>query len=56
MRIEHEAARKRNKNPDDADADEALVTRIDLAGAGDGLDRGAALLVTRPDRNLPLTA
>ena len=41
---------------DDADADEALVTRIDLAGAGDGLDRGAALLVTRPDRNLPLTA
>jgi hypothetical protein len=41
---------------DDADADEALVIRIDLAGAGDGLDRGAALLVTRPDRNLPLTA
>ena len=41
---------------DDADADEALVIRIDLAGAGDGLDRGAALLVTRPDLNLPLTA
>jgi hypothetical protein len=41
---------------DDADADEALVIRIDLAGAGDGLDRGAALLVTRPDRNVPLTA
>ena len=41
---------------DDADADEALVIRIDLAGAGDGLDRGAALLVTRPDRNAPITA
>jgi hypothetical protein len=41
---------------DDADADEALVIRIDLAGAVDGLDRGAALLVTRPDRNVPLTA
>ena len=41
---------------DDADADEALVIRIDLAVAGDGLDRGAALLVTRPDRNVPITA
>jgi hypothetical protein len=41
---------------DDADADEALVVLVDLAGAGDGLDRGAALLVTRPDRNLPITA
>ena len=41
---------------DDADADEALVIRIDLAVAGDGLDRGAALLVTRPDRNNPTTA
>jgi hypothetical protein len=48
---------------DDADADEALVIRVDLAMAGDGLDpsaaladRGAALLVTRPDRNLPRTA
>ena len=41
---------------DDADADDALVVRIDLAMAGDGLDRGAALLVTRPDRNDPLTA
>jgi drug/metabolite transporter superfamily protein YnfA len=41
---------------DDADADDALVIRIDLAAAGDGLDRGAALLVTRPDRNDPLTA
>ena len=41
---------------DDADADEALVVRIDLAVAGDGLDRGAALLVTRPDRNVPITA
>jgi hypothetical protein len=38
---------------DDADADEALVIHIDLAAAGDGLDRGAALLVTRPDRNDP---
>jgi hypothetical protein len=41
---------------DDADADEALVIRIDLAGTGDGVDRGAALVVTRPDRNVPLTA
>ena len=41
---------------DDADADEALVIGIDLAVAGDGLDRGAALLVTRPDRNVPITA
>lgn len=41
---------------DDADADEALVVVIDLAEAGDGVDRAAALLVTRPDRNLPLTA
>jgi hypothetical protein len=39
---------------DDADADEALVLRIDLAGAGDGLDRGAAVVVTRPDRNVPV--
>jgi hypothetical protein len=38
---------------DDADADEALVIRVDLAAAGDGLDRGAAVLVTRPDRNVP---
>jgi hypothetical protein len=41
---------------DDADADEALVVSIDLAVAGDGQDRGAAVLVTRPDRNVPLTA
>jgi 3-oxoacyl-(acyl-carrier-protein) synthase len=41
---------------DDADADEALVIRIDLAEAIDGLDRGAALLVIRPDRNVPITA
>lgn len=41
---------------DDADADDALVIRIDLAVAGDGRGRGAALLVTRPDRNDPLTA
>ena len=34
---------------DDADADEALVVSIDLAVAGDGQDRGAALLVTRPE-------
>ena len=40
---------------DDADADEALVIRIDLAVAGDGRDRGAALLVTRPDRNVRIT-
>jgi hypothetical protein len=40
---------------DDDDADEALVIRIELA-AGDGLDRGDALLVTRPNRNVPLTA
>jgi hypothetical protein len=33
---------------DDADADEALVVSIDLAVAGDGRGRGAALLVTRP--------
>jgi hypothetical protein len=41
---------------DDADADEALVLHIDLAAAGDGLDRGAALVVTRPNRNGPITA
>jgi hypothetical protein len=41
---------------DDADADEALFIRIDLGVAGDGLDRGAALLVTRPDRHVPITA
>jgi Beta-ketoacyl synthase, N-terminal domain len=41
---------------DDADADEALVIGIDLGVAGDGLDRAAALLVTRPDRNVPITA
>jgi 3-oxoacyl-(acyl-carrier-protein) synthase len=41
---------------DDADADEALVISIDLALAGDGLDRAAALLVTRPEQNVPLTA
>jgi Beta-ketoacyl synthase, N-terminal domain len=41
---------------DDADADEALVVGVDLAAAGDGRDRGAALLVTRPDRNVPVTA
>jgi hypothetical protein len=41
---------------DDADADEALVICIDLGVAGDGLDRGAALLVTRPARNDPITA
>jgi hypothetical protein len=38
---------------DDADADEVLVLCIDLAGAGDGLDRGAALLVTRPGETFP---
>lgn len=41
---------------DDADADEALVAFIDLAAAGDGPDRGAALLVTRPDRHVAVTA
>ena len=41
---------------DDGDADEALVIRIDLAVAGDGADRGAAVLVTRPGRDVPLTA
>ena len=41
---------------DDADADEALVVFIDLAVAGDDLDRGAALLVTRPDRHVAVTA
>ncbi len=41
---------------DDADADEALVVSIDLAPAGDGVDRGAALVVTRPDRNVAVTA
>ena len=40
---------------DDADADEALVIYGDLA-AGDGLDRGAALIVTRPDRPVRITA
>jgi hypothetical protein len=38
---------------DDADADEALVIRIDLGVASDGLDHSAAILVTRPDRNDP---
>ena len=38
---------------DDADADEALVIRIDLGVASDGLDRSAAILVARPDRNDP---
>jgi hypothetical protein len=41
---------------DDADADEALVVFIELAVAGDGLDRGAALLVTRPGRHVAVTA
>jgi hypothetical protein len=41
---------------DDADADEALVIDIDLAVPGDSLDRAAALLVTRPDRNVAVTA
>jgi hypothetical protein len=41
---------------DDGDADEALVIRIDQAVAGDGLDRGAAVVVTRPDLNVPITA
>jgi len=41
---------------DDADADEALVIHGDLAAAGDGLDRGAALVVTRPDRPVRITA
>jgi 3-oxoacyl-(acyl-carrier-protein) synthase len=40
----------------DADADEALVIDIDLAVAGDGLDRAAALLVTRPEPNVAVTA
>lgn len=40
---------------DDADADDALVIRVDLATAGDGLDRAAALLVTRPGRGDHLT-
>jgi 3-oxoacyl-(acyl-carrier-protein) synthase len=38
---------------DDGDADEALVVRIDQAVASDDVDRGAALLVTRPDRTDP---
>lgn len=33
---------------DDADADEALVVRVDLAVAGGGTDRAAAILVTGP--------
>ena len=41
---------------DDADADEALVVHVDLAVAGDGRGRAAALLVTRPDRIVPVTA
>jgi hypothetical protein len=40
---------------DDADADEALVARVDLAVAMGDLDRGAAILVTRPKSD-PLTA
>lgn len=34
---------------DDADADEALVVRVDLAVTGGDRDRAAAVLVTRPD-------
>jgi len=42
---------------DDADADEALVVRADLAVAGGDGDRAAAILVTGPaDRERPLTA
>jgi hypothetical protein len=41
---------------DDADAGEALVIHGDLAAAGDGRDRGAALVVTRPDRPVRITA
>ena len=39
---------------DDADADEALVVRVDLAVTGGGGDHGAAILVTGPaDRERP---
>jgi hypothetical protein len=42
---------------DDADADEALVVRVDLAVTGGDGDHGAAILVTGPaDRERPLTA
>jgi hypothetical protein len=41
---------------DDADADEALVVFIDLAVAGDGPGRGAAVVVTRPDRHVAAAA
>jgi 3-oxoacyl-[acyl-carrier-protein] synthase II len=40
----------------DAEVARAVSEACDLAVAGDGLDRGAALLVTRPDRNVPITA
>ena len=42
---------------DDADADEALVVRVDLAVTEGGQDRAAAILVTGPaGRELPGTA
>jgi beta-ketoacyl synthase-like protein len=42
---------------DDADADEVLVVRVDLAVTGGGTDRAAALLVTGPaDGELHRTA
>ena len=42
---------------DDADADEALVVRVDLAVTGGDGDHGAAILVTGPaDRERQLTA
>jgi 3-oxoacyl-(acyl-carrier-protein) synthase len=42
---------------DDADADEALVVRVDLAVTGGDSDRAAAILVTGPaDRERPGTA
>jgi hypothetical protein len=38
----------------DADADEALVARVDLASADGGRDRAAAILVTgKTDRDRP---
>jgi len=40
---------------DDADADEALVVRADLAVTDGDIDRAAALVVTGPDRDRPGT-
>ncbi|HUJ05319.1 MAG TPA: hypothetical protein VLX31_04310 [Streptosporangiaceae bacterium] len=40
---------------DDADADEALVVRADLAVTDGEIDRAAALVVTGPDRDRPGT-